>query len=91
MVETATVSVTAGQTARHEFNLSPFGRKALSPESSAGRLQEIKISEVWEKTKATNFPNYSSGTMGPDAADELLKKDGFFWWPVTDLDVEICK
>jgi glucose-6-phosphate 1-dehydrogenase len=50
-----------------------------------------KISEVWEKTKAENYPNYESGSMGPKAADELLEKDGFFWWPVTDLDVDICK
>ncbi|MGG3563468.1 glucose-6-phosphate dehydrogenase [Neobacillus rhizosphaerae] len=49
-----------------------------------------KISEVWEGTKA-EFPNYASGSMGPQAADELLEKDGFFWWPVTDLDVDICK
>ncbi|NRD80667.1 glucose-6-phosphate dehydrogenase [Bacillus sp. BRMEA1] len=49
-----------------------------------------KISEVWQKTKAA-FPNYTSGSMGPKAADELLEKDGFFWWPVTDLDVDICQ
>lgn len=49
-----------------------------------------KISEVWEKEKAA-FPNYESGSMGPKAADELLEKDGFYWWPVTDLDVDICK
>lgn len=49
------------------------------------------ISEVWEKTKAQEYPNYESGSMGPKAADELLEKDGFFWWPVTDLDVDICK
>lgn len=49
-----------------------------------------KISEVWEGTKA-DFPNYASSSMGPKAADELLEKDGFFWWPVTDLDVDICK
>jgi glucose-6-phosphate 1-dehydrogenase len=49
-----------------------------------------KISAVWENTKAEHFPNYESGTMGPKAADDLLEKDGFFWWPVTDLDVENC-
>ncbi|SFA97272.1 MULTISPECIES: glucose-6-phosphate dehydrogenase [unclassified Bacillus (in: firmicutes)] len=49
-----------------------------------------KISEVWENTKEENFPNYASGTMGPKAADELLEKEGFFWWPVTDLDVDNC-
>ncbi|MEH7106267.1 glucose-6-phosphate dehydrogenase [Bacillus sp. JJ1764] len=49
-----------------------------------------KISAVWQNTD-TNFPNYPSGSMGPKEADELLEKDGFFWWPVTDLDVEVCK
>lgn len=49
-----------------------------------------KISEVWEREKAENFPNYESGTMGPREADELLEKDGFFWWPVTDLNVDNC-
>lgn len=49
-----------------------------------------KISAVWEKTKAT-YPNYESGSMGPKEADELLEKDGSFWWPVSDLEVDICK
>ncbi len=49
------------------------------------------ISAVWENTKADSFPNYPSGSMGPKAADELLEKDGFFWWPVNALDVDICK
>ena len=49
-----------------------------------------KISEVWENTTEESFPNYPSGTMGPKAADELLEKDGFFWWPISDLDVETC-
>jgi glucose-6-phosphate 1-dehydrogenase len=48
------------------------------------------ISSVWEKEKEKSFPNYESGSMGPKAADELLERDGFFWWPVTDLDVETC-
>ncbi|MBS4194583.1 glucose-6-phosphate dehydrogenase [Lederbergia citri] len=48
-----------------------------------------KISHNWESEKA-DFPNYSAGTMGPTAADELLEKDGFSWWPVTDLDVNDC-
>ncbi|MRX74365.1 glucose-6-phosphate dehydrogenase [Bacillus lacus] len=43
-----------------------------------------KISKIWEKEKAV-FPNYASGSMGPREADELLEKDGFHWWPVTEL------
>ncbi|WP_060787665.1 glucose-6-phosphate dehydrogenase [Geobacillus zalihae] len=40
------------------------------------------ISEVWANTKASDFPNYAAGSMGPAAADELLKQDGFHWWPI---------
>ncbi len=40
-----------------------------------------QISAVWERERA-DFPNYEAGSMGPKAADELLEKDGFFWWPV---------
>lgn len=48
-----------------------------------------KISNSWESKKA-NFPNYPAGSMGPEAADQLLEKDGFFWWPVTNFDVNDC-
>lgn len=40
------------------------------------------ISNYWENHKAQDFPNYESGSMGPKAADALLAKDGFHWWPV---------
>lgn len=40
------------------------------------------ISEVWESTKAADFPNYEAGSMGPKASDALLEKDGFRWWPI---------
>lgn len=49
-----------------------------------------KISAVWENVKEESFPNYQSGSMGPKAAKELLERDGFFWWPVTDLEVDNC-
>ncbi|MGJ7921274.1 glucose-6-phosphate dehydrogenase [Neobacillus sp. LXY-4] len=48
------------------------------------------ISNAWRNMKETSFPNYESGKMGPQAAHELLEKDGFHWWPVTTLDVETC-
>lgn len=41
------------------------------------------IQAVWEKEIA-DFPNYESGSMGPDAADKLLEQDGFHWWPITE-------
>ncbi|OZU88394.1 glucose-6-phosphate dehydrogenase [Virgibacillus indicus] len=39
------------------------------------------ILNAWSSTKAY-FPNYPSGSMGPEAADRLLEKDGFHWWPI---------
>ena len=42
------------------------------------------ISRAWEREPAACFPNYPSGSMGPMSADELLAKDGFHWWPVTE-------
>ncbi len=49
-----------------------------------------KISQAWEQTPSTQFPNYASGTMGPKEADDLLEKDGFFWWPVNQFEVDVC-
>ncbi|MFS0863433.1 glucose-6-phosphate dehydrogenase [Fredinandcohnia sp. 179-A 10B2 NHS] len=42
------------------------------------------ISKVWESQIATEYPNYEAGSMGPKAADELLEKDGFHWWPISE-------
>src|SRR5690625_6475375 len=36
------------------------------------------ILRVWENEKA-DFPNYDSGSMGPDEAEQLLEQDGFHW------------
>ncbi|MBM7648093.1 glucose-6-phosphate 1-dehydrogenase [Bacillus ectoiniformans] len=47
------------------------------------------ISDAWEETKA-EFPNYAAGSTGPKEADELLEKDGFSWWPMATLDVDVC-
>ncbi|AST94460.1 glucose-6-phosphate dehydrogenase [Sutcliffiella cohnii] len=41
-----------------------------------------QISQAWESTKAYDFPNYESGSMGPKKADELLQNEGTHWWPV---------
>ncbi|MFC2949138.1 glucose-6-phosphate dehydrogenase [Virgibacillus sediminis] len=42
------------------------------------------ILETWAN-REPDFPNYNSGSMGPDEADKLLEKDGFHWWPITDV------
>ncbi|WP_100331493.1 glucose-6-phosphate dehydrogenase [Bacillus xiapuensis] len=47
------------------------------------------ISDYWEMKQAA-FPNYEAGSTGPKAADELLEKDGFFWWPLSTLEVDVC-
>ncbi|WP_407270819.1 glucose-6-phosphate dehydrogenase [Radiobacillus sp. PE A8.2] len=42
------------------------------------------ISQAWENSKANDFPNYESGTMGPKASDDMLKEDGYHWWNVSN-------
>src|SRR5207237_8795499 len=36
--------------------------------------------ETWKATRPfTHFPNYPAGAWGPEAADQLLARDGFAW------------
>jgi glucose-6-phosphate 1-dehydrogenase len=37
------------------------------------------IIHAWAEMPAPDFPNYASGSWGPDAADELLQRDGRRW------------
>ncbi|MGC2400372.1 MAG: glucose-6-phosphate dehydrogenase [Acidobacteriaceae bacterium] len=37
------------------------------------------ILEQWAASKAKGFPNYASGTWGPESGDELLSRDGRAW------------
>ena len=37
------------------------------------------IQNVWGALEPREFPNYAAGTWGPDAAAELLAKDGRHW------------
>ena len=42
------------------------------------------IRQTWDN-ETPDFPNYASGTMGPQAAFDLLEKDGFNWvWTPDD-------
>jgi glucose-6-phosphate 1-dehydrogenase len=34
---------------------------------------------AWERTPAPDFPNYASGTFGPESADKFLERDGRRW------------
>jgi glucose-6-phosphate 1-dehydrogenase len=37
------------------------------------------VLEAWAASPQKDFPNYASGTWGPEAADELLARDGRQW------------
>jgi len=37
------------------------------------------ILERWQESKPSDFPNYQSGTWGPQMADQLLAQDGRGW------------
>jgi glucose-6-phosphate 1-dehydrogenase len=42
------------------------------------------VLENWEAEKPTDFPNYAAGSSGPEAADELLTRDGRRWRDLRD-------
>jgi glucose-6-phosphate 1-dehydrogenase len=42
------------------------------------------VIEKWGAEKSTDFPNYAAGSAGPAAADELLARDGRYWYDATD-------
>jgi glucose-6-phosphate 1-dehydrogenase len=37
------------------------------------------VVERWTSQPVRDFPNYAAGSAGPDAADELLRRDGRRW------------
>jgi glucose-6-phosphate 1-dehydrogenase len=37
------------------------------------------VLDVWKALPPRDFPNYASGTWGPEAADELMERDGRRW------------
>jgi glucose-6-phosphate 1-dehydrogenase len=37
--------------------------------------------DVWQALAPRDFPNYAAGTWGPEAADDLLARDGREWRP----------
>lgn len=40
------------------------------------------VLDGWAAQKPGNLPNYSAGSLGPEAADELLARDGRSWRPI---------
>ncbi len=43
----------------------------------------MPILEEWTEANPLDFPNYSAGSWGPKAADELLAREGHAWRPIT--------
>ena len=39
----------------------------------------MPILNAWGKSAPSDFPNYASGTWGPQAAEQLIAKDGRAW------------
>ena len=40
----------------------------------------MPILNYWEKNTASNFPNYSADSWGPENAEALIAKDGYHWF-----------
>lgn len=38
------------------------------------------VLDVWNNIPPREFPNYTSGSWGPEAAEELIERDGHTWW-----------
>jgi glucose-6-phosphate 1-dehydrogenase len=45
----------------------------------AGWAAVQPILDLWGNNPASTFPNYTAGSDGPAAADELLARDGRAW------------
>jgi len=46
----------------------------------------MPILDAWTAERPTDFPNYAAGTWGPEAADQLLARDGRRWMLPTTLE-----
>jgi glucose-6-phosphate 1-dehydrogenase len=40
------------------------------------------ILDAWAARPPGDFPNYAAGSLGPEAADRLLQRDGHAWLPI---------
>ncbi len=54
-------------------------KRAAAIETSWAIVQPIL--DVWDSTKATDFPNYAAGSWGPDSVYKLIQEDGRTWLP----------
>ena len=37
------------------------------------------MQKAWGAARPSDFPNYAAGSWGPEAAEELLRRDGRHW------------
>jgi len=51
----------------------------------AGWAAVQPILDLWAENSPSSFPNYTAGSDGPAAADELLARDARAWRPFLDL------
>ncbi len=53
------------------------------------------ILDMWQSVRPSDFPNYHSGSWGPEAADIFIARDGRSWTPPTFLqcreDLAMCR
>ncbi len=48
----------------------------------------MPVLDMWSEHPATDFPNYASGTWGPESAEGLIARDGRSWLTPTLVDME---
>ena len=48
-----------------------------------------QILEAWDSVPPGDFPNYPAGSWGPEAANQMLAREGHSWLPPTVVD-ESC-
>jgi glucose-6-phosphate 1-dehydrogenase len=51
----------------------------LADQVEAGWRAVQPVLDLWAAQKPKDFPNYASGSAGPDAADAMLARDGRTW------------
>jgi glucose-6-phosphate 1-dehydrogenase len=55
-------------------------QRADTVEAAWSAVQDVL--DQWARVTPDNFPDYSAGSAGPDAADRLLARDGRAWLPI---------
>lgn len=48
----------------------------------------MPILDKWQSNSSTIFPNYASGTWGPEEAEALIARDGHNWIMIPAKTIE---